>query len=205
MTCSVWQRRRPISSVKNGLNRLLGPVVAHPQQNPPLQIVNHGEIDLALASAHLVDPNDMHGRPRPVFQPVLHRPFHNGSHALPIQSVLACRALPTQFPRQLRHCIGQSGGHPRPGFGPGKVLHPHSAAGTFHPTRAIAQLQRQFPQGQIRHTRCFRTSCTFRHRCRHTPHRRSRRPSRSMWTTMHLLGGLFHLRHGVGFQAAIVF
>src|ERR1022692_3919761 len=38
-------------------DRLLGPVVAHPQKNPPLQIVNHREIDLALAPAHLIDPD----------------------------------------------------------------------------------------------------------------------------------------------------
>jgi hypothetical protein len=33
-----------------------------------------------------------------------------------------------------------------------------------------------------RHSRGWRTRCTFRHRCRQTPQRSNRRPSRSMWT-----------------------
>src|ERR1700686_3646439 len=37
-----------------------------------------------------------------------------------------------------------------------------------------------------RHTRAFCMLCTLRHRCRQTPQRRSRRPRRSMWTTMNL-------------------
>ena len=85
---------------------LFGPVVSHPQQNPPLQIVDHRQIDLPLPPAHLINANDMHRRARAVFQPVLHRPFHDGGHTLPIQAVLAGRSLPAQFSGESRYRIG---------------------------------------------------------------------------------------------------
>ena len=54
-----------------------------------------GEIDLAFASAHLIDANDMHRRPRSMAQAMRHCPFHDGRYTLPVQSVMAGRSLPT--------------------------------------------------------------------------------------------------------------
>ena len=47
-------------------------------------------------------------------QTVPHGPLHDRRHAFPVPSVLARRSLPTQLPRQHRHCIGQRCGHSRP-------------------------------------------------------------------------------------------
>src|SRR5947209_10311919 len=63
----------------------LGPVVADPQQNPPLQIVNHRQIDLTLPSAHLIDANDMYRRTDSMSQTIGHRSFHDGRYTLPVQ------------------------------------------------------------------------------------------------------------------------
>src|ERR1039458_8651915 len=57
MTWSVGQRRPSHFFGEERPDRLLGPVVAHPHKNTRLQIVNHREIDLALAPAHLIDPD----------------------------------------------------------------------------------------------------------------------------------------------------
>jgi hypothetical protein len=83
----------------------LSPIVTDPQQSPSLQIVDHRQIDLPLPSAHLIDANDMHWRTHSMSQTICHRSFHDGRHALPVQTVLASRSLPTQLPRQSRHRI----------------------------------------------------------------------------------------------------
>ena len=66
-------------------------------------------------------------------RPYCDRPFHDRRHALPVQSVLARRSLPTQLARQHRHRIGKRRGHSRPRLGPGKVLHPHAAPRAMPP------------------------------------------------------------------------
>ena len=76
MTRSVWQRRLPDFFGEGRKLHPLGPVVADPQQNPPLQIVNHRQIDLPLPSTHLIDANDMHRRTRPMAQAICHGTFH---------------------------------------------------------------------------------------------------------------------------------
>ena len=82
-------------------------------------------------------------------QAILHRTFHDGRHALPVQSVLASRSLPTQLPRQSRHRIRQRRGHSSPRVRPGKVLHPQTAPGAVDSTGPVAQFQWQFPHRQI--------------------------------------------------------
>ena len=82
-------------------------------------------------------------------QTVLHGPLHNRRHALPVQTVLARRSLPTQLARQNRHCIRQRRGHSRPGLGPGKVLHPYPAARALDASRMVAKLQPLLPHRQI--------------------------------------------------------
>src|SRR4029453_5412765 len=111
--------------------------------------VDPGPNNPALATAHLVDANGMDGRARAMTQTVLDGPLHDRGHALPVQSVLARRALPAQLPRQHRHGLRKRRGHPGPRFRPGKVLHPHPAARASYPPRTVAQLQRQLPHGQV--------------------------------------------------------
>src|SRR5947209_8418218 len=63
--------------VKIGRYCRFGSVVADAHQNPPLQIVDHREIHLALTSTHLVDTNHMDRRTLTVTQPVVHGALHN--------------------------------------------------------------------------------------------------------------------------------
>ena len=202
-TRSVWQRRCAHFFGEKLLHRLFGAVFADPQQDPPFQIVDYCQIHLPLAATHFIDANDMHRRALPVAQTVFHGPLHDRGHALPVQSVLARRSLPTQFAGQHGHRIGQRRGHARPRFGPGEILHPHPAPGTFHSPRAVAQFQGKFRIDRSRHSRGLRTLCTFRHRCRQTP-QRSKTAPQPVDVDDHVLLGLLHLRHGMGFQSQLL-
>jgi hypothetical protein len=144
----------------------------------------------------------MHGRPHTVSQAILNGPLHNRRYALPIQTILACRALPTQFPRQDGDGIGQRRRHSRPGFRPRKVLHAHSAPWALHPTGAVAQFQGQLPQRQISpvplrsHTVDFSASL---------PANPAPQPSLTepVDPDDHELARFRHLRHGVSFQSQL--
>ncbi len=109
----------------------LGPVVAHPQQNPSLQVVDHRHINLPFSPAYLIDPDDMHRRPRAMFQSILHRPLHDRCHALPVQTVLAGRSCQLSILGRATSALDRAVVHyTRPQLGPGKSLHAHPAART---------------------------------------------------------------------------
>ncbi len=77
------------------LHRLFGPILSDPQQDPALQIINHREIDLALAPAHLIDANHMHRRSCAVVEAVLDGALHNRRHVFQFSSY--SRAVPCQL------------------------------------------------------------------------------------------------------------
>src|SRR5205814_688392 len=122
-------------------HRLFGAVFSDLQQDSPSQIVDHRKVYLSFAPAHLIDADDMHGWPLSVAQTIDDNPLHDSRHALPIQSVVARRSLPTHLPSQSRYCIRQRRGHARPRLGPRKVLHPQAAPGAEDSTGTVAQYQ----------------------------------------------------------------
>jgi hypothetical protein len=80
-------------------------------------------------------------------------PFHNCGHALPVQSVLARRSLPTQLARQHRNGVGKRSGHSRPRLSPGEVLHAHPAPGALDPAREYRNFNGSFLIDRSRHSR----------------------------------------------------
>src|SRR6266700_6865224 len=110
-------------------HRLFSAVFSHPQQDPPLQIVNHRKVDLSLAPAHLIHADDMHRWSLAMAQTISDRPFHNRRHALPVEPIMTRRSLPTHLPSQYRYRVRQRRGRPGPRLRPGKVLHPQAAPG----------------------------------------------------------------------------
>ena len=137
--------------------------------------------------------------PLSVLQPVLYCPLHNRGHAFPVQPVLARRALPTQLPRQHGHGIGQRRGHSRPRLGPWKVFHPHSAAGTLHPARTVAQFQGQLPHREIAPLSLSPNIVNLQASLSANP--AAQEPlSQPVDIHQHALGGLFHLGHAMSFQ-----
>ena len=144
----------------------------------------------------------MYRRPHTVPQAILHGPLHYRRYALPIQTILACRALPTQFPRQDGDGIGQRCRHSRPGFRPWKVLHAHTAPWALDPTGAVAQFQGQLPQRQVppvpllSHTVDLPASLP----ANPAPQQPLAQP---VDRDDHELLGFLHLRHRVSFQSQL--
>jgi len=141
----------------------------------------------------------MYRRPCTVLQPILHRPLHDRGHAFPVQPVLACRALPTQLPRQHGHSIGQRRGHSRPWLRPRKVLHPHPASWAFHPARTVAQFQGQLPHGQIAPLPLCSNIVDLQASLAANPAAQESL-SKPVDAHHHTLFGLFHLGHGMSFK-----
>src|SRR5215468_6462039 len=183
-------------------HRLFGPLVANPQQDAALQVVDHREIHLALTPAHLVDSNHLDRWALPVAQAVLHGALHNRGHTLPVQPVLTRRSLPTQFARQHGHCIGQCRGHPRPRLGPRKVLYPNPASWTFHSPRTVAQFQSQLPHGEIAPLSFLPNVMNLQAPLPANP-AAQQPPPEPVDPHQHALVRLFHLGHGMGFQTQL--
>src|ERR1019366_4745056 len=86
---------------------LLGPVVTHPQQDPPLQVVDYGQVDLPLPPAHLINANDVHRRTRAVLQPYCTARFTIVATLFQLKPwSLAPTALPRESPLLARHTGG---------------------------------------------------------------------------------------------------
>jgi hypothetical protein len=184
--------------------RVLRPVFTHPEQNPPLQVVYHGEIDLAFAPAHLVDPNRVHRRAPAMLQPIRHGALHDRRHAFPVQAVLASRALPTRLPRQHRYGVRERLGRPRPRLRPRKILYPHAAARTLHTPRPVPQLQRRCPHREVAPLPL--PSCAV-HLQAPLPANPAAQKPLSQTIDMRQHGpvlGLFHLRDGVRLQSQLL-
>src|ERR1039457_3236754 len=163
---------------------LLGPVVTHPQQVPPLQVVDYGQVDLPLPPAHRINANDVHRRTRAVLQPYCTARFT--IVATLFKSKPYWRAVPCQLNSRASRAtpldkavVTRAHGSAQ---GKSSTRTPHRG----HSTRRgrYRSFSGNFRIDRSRQTRAFCTLCTFRHRCRQSPQRRSRLPRRSMSTTM---------------------
>jgi hypothetical protein len=127
---------------------LLGPVVTHPQQNPPLQIVNHRQIDLPLPSASSMPMTLTGGRAR------WRKPYATARFTMVatlFQFNPYWRAVPCQLNSRasLATAFDSAVVTRAQGSAHGKVLHPQPTPGAFDSTGAVAQFQWQFPHRQI--------------------------------------------------------
>jgi hypothetical protein len=147
---------------------------------PSLQIVNH--CNLAFASAHLIDANRMgrrHRRDAAAHTPELASPSwphfsssaYIGAHARQLNSrASTVTALESALVTRAHGCAQ------------GSLPPAAPAARALHPPRAVAPFQRQLKQGQITTPPLFSDIVHFR--CRHTLQRKSRFPSRPLYTSM---------------------
>ena len=125
------------------LHCCLGPVLTHPPPDPtPVRYPYAG-------SPQRARPMTGTGGRAAVPQTLLHR-RPDPRPALPVPSVRARGSLPAPLPRQHGYRVGQSAGPPAPRAPPRESLPPpHSAAGTFHPPRAVAPFPGPLPHRQV--------------------------------------------------------
>src|SRR5262249_45245235 len=184
------------------LDRFFGAVFAPPQQDSPLQIVDHRQVNLPFAPADFIDADDMDRRPLTIPQTITHRPLHDSGHGLPVQPVLPCGALPTQFPGQTSYRIRECSGHPRPTPGPRKSLDSYSTPRTLYSTWLITQKQMHLSHQQVPPFPLLPHAVHLR-----APFPTYPTPQPSIPQALdaddHLLFASFDCGHAVGFQAQL--
>ena len=82
-------------------------------------------------------------------QTIVHCPLHDPRHRLPVQPVLPCCTLPTQFPGQAGYRLRQRPRDSRPRLGPRKVLHSYPATRTLYSMWLVTKNQPHLSHRQV--------------------------------------------------------
>ena len=147
-------------------------------------------------------PINMHGRPLTIPQTIAHRALHDSGHRLPVQLVLPCGTLPTQFPPQPGNGMRQRPGDLRPRLGPRNVLDSYPATPTLHSPGLIPQNQGHLPHRQVPPFPFFPYAV-------HLPASPSANPAPQLSIPQavngdhHAVSATFDFSHTVGFQAQL--
>jgi hypothetical protein len=133
-TSSVRQRRVRISLVEKWLHQFLGPVVAHQQQHPAFQIVEHREMDLPRATHSSMPTRCTGGRAR------WRRSYSTARFTIvgTLFQLLRKPILAGRFPCQLNpranpaSALNRTVVTRRPRLRSWRVLHPYPASRALH-------------------------------------------------------------------------